>query len=145
MMGHTHDQYFSVTNSLTNPEKHINVAQIGPSVTTSAYKNPAYGLITVDKETMLPTNYQIYAMDIEKANKYDAPLWDLSVDYKHDYDLDDIRPDAMYSLAERVRTDRSFAGLYKYHMARKVGAPKEISAKEAKQIGCMLGTSEETE
>jgi len=92
---------------------------------------------------MLPTNYQIYAMDIEKANKYDAPLWDLNVDYLKDYALNDISPDSMYSLAERVRTDRSFAGLYKYHMSRRVGAPKEVSDAEATHLGCMLGTSEE--
>jgi hypothetical protein len=46
--GHTHDQYYSVINSITNPDKHIHVSQIGPSVTTSNDKNPAYGYMEVD-------------------------------------------------------------------------------------------------
>jgi hypothetical protein len=57
MYGHTHDQYYQITNSKTNPTKHLHVAQIGPAVTTLSYENPAYGIIEVDKKTMLPVNY----------------------------------------------------------------------------------------
>lgn len=64
MAGHTHEQSYSVFNSATNPDKHINVAQIGPSVVPLSYENPGYAILEVDQETMLPLNYQIYAMDL---------------------------------------------------------------------------------
>jgi hypothetical protein len=51
-------------------------------------------------------------MDLEQANETDAPEWKLNVDYKVDYNLTDISPDSMYGLAERIRNDRSFAGLF---------------------------------
>jgi len=56
MFGHTHAQYFDVTSGMSNPEKHIGFAQIGPSVTTNEWKNPAFAILEVDAETMLMTN-----------------------------------------------------------------------------------------
>jgi len=81
-------------------------------------------------------------MDLEQANETDAPEWKLNVDYKVDYNLTDISPDSMYGLAERIRNDRSFAGLFQWHKSRKVGVPKEISAAGAANQACDLQTSE---
>ena len=118
------------------------MAQIGPAVTTLSYENPGYGLITIDKKTMLPVNYQIWAMDLDEANLTDSPEWKLNTDYMVDYGLNDMSPDSMYALAERMRNDRSFAGLYNWHKSRKVGVPKEVSAAGAASMACDLQTSE---
>lgn len=102
MYGHTHDQYFNVANSYTNPDKPISVAQIGPSVTTDSYKNPGYALIEIDKETMLPLNYQIWAMDLVEANKNNNPTWEMFTDYRKDYGLESMSPDEMKKLAYQI-------------------------------------------
>ena len=82
-------------------------------------------------------------MDLDKANKEDKPTWELTVDYVRDYSLDSISPDDMAKLATKIKTDGSFAGLYQWHMSRKVGTPKELSDKDAEKLGCMVGSSEE--
>jgi len=53
---------------MTNPNSNIGLNQIGPSVTTYTENNPGYAVIEFDAETMLPINFLIYALDIEKAN-----------------------------------------------------------------------------
>ena len=73
---------------------------------------------------MLPLNYQIYAMDLDKANREDNPTWELNVDYIRDYNLTSISPTDMANLANKIRTDTSFAGMFTWHMSRRVGTPK---------------------
>lgn len=65
LYGHTHDQYWSVTKSVTNPEKVIGFNQVGPSGTTGMMENPSYALVDVDEETMMPVNWRIFYMDLE--------------------------------------------------------------------------------
>lgn len=111
MFGHTHDQYFSVSRSITNPEKIIGVSQIGASGTTYTDVNPSYALIDIDAETMLPVNFRIFAFDIDEANASDAeqPDWRLFTDYAKDYDLDGgVSTESLYNLAARLRTDVRF-------------------------------------
>jgi hypothetical protein len=113
MWGHTHDQFFSVTNSITNPGKHISVSQIGPSVTTSNNKNPAYGYMEMDSEHLVPLNYQMYAVNVTAANENNRADWNLTVDYVNDYNLTDyVTPNEMYSLTERIANSTDLTKLY---------------------------------
>lgn len=119
MYGHDHEQYFNVINSISNPKKHIGVQQIGPSVTTNMYKNPSYALIEVDEETMLPLNYQMWALDIQKANAAEdtstSDKWELVLDYVKDYKLDGyVTPNEMHKLAVKVGESRSMASLFRW-------------------------------
>ena len=77
MFGHTHSQYFEVIRSTTNPAKNIGLNQIGPSVTSYTENNPGYAIIEIDEQTMLPTNFLIYSLDLEKANASGVASWDL--------------------------------------------------------------------
>ena len=144
--GHTHDQYYSVTNSITNPDKHIHVSQIGPSVTTSNDKNPAYGYMEMDSEFLVPLNYEMYAMNITEANINDKPDWSSNyINYVKDYNLTDyVSPNEMHALAERVGNDTTLAQLFNWDMPRKKGNLDQYktTAKAAKELGCMLATSE---
>jgi hypothetical protein len=102
-----------VTNSVSNPDKHISVAQIGPSVTTLTKENPAYGLIETDSEYLLPMNYQMYAMNVTAANENNRADWNLTVDYVHDYNITDfVSPNEMHALAGRLGEDKELARLY---------------------------------
>ena len=58
-------QYWSVNMSVSNPDKPVMFSQIGPSGTPYTFNNPAYALIDVDAETMLPINWHIYAFDLD--------------------------------------------------------------------------------
>lgn len=102
-----------MTNSITHPEKHISVSQIGPSVTTSNDKNPAYGYLEMDSEHLVPLNYQMYAMNVTAANENNRADWNLTVDYVHDYNITDfVSPNEMHALAGRLGEDKELARLY---------------------------------
>jgi hypothetical protein len=53
---------------------------------------------------MLPLNWKIYKLDIEKANSSGVAEWELSVDYVNDYQLGQMSPDSLYNFAKRVTT-----------------------------------------
>jgi hypothetical protein len=36
----------------------------------------------VDRDTMLPIDFETHAFDLEYANKYDQPKWDLKYNYR---------------------------------------------------------------
>lgn len=71
-------------------------------MTTNSYINPSYGLLTIDAKTMVPLNYQMYTLDIDANKNNDVAVWELSVDYVRDYQLNFTSPDEMYELAERM-------------------------------------------
>lgn len=125
LFGHTHDQYFGVTNAMSDPTKHIGVAQIGPAATTMSWENPGYGVLTIDKETMLPMNWEIYGMDLMKANNSGTPVWEVMTDYVRDYELlnKNVSPDSMYDLGMRIAEDRTLASLFQWNETRNVKEP----------------------
>ena len=75
-------------------------------MTTLTNENPGFALIDVDKETMLPVNWRIYAMDLEEANQEGSPVWRQVIDYTNDYHLSGggISPDSLYDLADRMKS-----------------------------------------
>ena len=122
MFGHTHDTWYNVVNSMSSPDKHIGVQQVGPSATTwneGNLENPGYAVITIDSETLLPLNFQIYALDIKSANALNETAWELTTDYIQDYELTDISPDQLYKLAERMKIDGNLASLFEWDRTRK--------------------------
>ena len=121
MFGHTHSQYFEVTRSSSNPAKNIGMNQIGPSVTTYTENNPGYAIIEIDQETMLPTNFLIYALDIDKANASGVADWELVVDYVNDYNMTEMSPNGLYDLASRFKTDMDLLSLFNWGKSRKFG------------------------
>ena len=46
--GHTHTKYYNVAQSISNPDKSIMVANVGPSVTPYRFNQPAFQLFDVD-------------------------------------------------------------------------------------------------
>ena len=69
MTGHTHDKYYNVAQSISNPGKPIMVSSVGPSVTPYMLNNPAIQVIDFDAETMLPIKIETIYMDVNKANQ----------------------------------------------------------------------------
>lgn len=113
------------------------MSQIGPSVTTNTYENPGYAIIDLDKETMLPLNYQIIRLDLEEANRSGVAEWELFTDYVSDYNLDGaVSPDEMYKLAMRIGADPDFASMYAWEQTRGVGVPTNMSPQSAFDMAC---------
>lgn len=86
-------------SSITNPDKNIGLAQIGPSVTTGTDENPAYAVLELDAQTMLPLNWEFYVLDIEKANLKGEAEWENMFDYVENYHMGYMSPDTLYTLA----------------------------------------------
>jgi len=82
-------------------------------VTTNTYENPGFAVIEIDEATMLPINYEIWAIDLDEANATGIPNWEKVIDYVNDYDMElGVSPDGLYALASRMKTDPEFAALY---------------------------------
>lgn len=139
-MGHTHDQYYQLTNSISDNTKNIGLNQIGPSVTTNSYENPGFAVLDIDAETMTITNVEIWALDIEKANASGEAKWELVIDYVQDYGMEDgMSPDALYEVAEKVLNDADFAAQYQWGRSRFVG--NKPSSVNQKSTFCTLTSS----
>lgn len=41
---------------------------------------------------MLPIDYETYAFDLDHANEFDEPIWNLVYDYRKTYNLKDLSP-----------------------------------------------------
>ena len=135
MWGHTHDQYYSTYQSVTNPSKTIGVGQVGASGTTYENDNPSYALIDIDAETLLPVNYRIFAFDLTEANANgDAqPNWRLFTDYTQDYGLaGGVSTDSLYDLAVRLTQDKDLYEQFVWDKTRRVGNKKTVTHFETK-------------
>ena len=88
----------------------------------------------------------MYAMNITEANISNKPNWSSNyINYVDDYSLTDyVSPNEMFKLAERVGNNTVLAQLFKWDMPRKKGDifDVKITPEAAKELGCMLATSE---
>ena len=64
---------------------------------------------------MVPLDFLTYAFDLEHANKYDEPKWDLKYNYTQTYNLTDLSPKSMYNLSETIFYDEEVAKAYGSH------------------------------
>jgi len=93
---------------------------------------------------MLPINYEIWALDIEEANRTGVPNWEKVIDYVNDYNMElGVSPDGLYDLAQRMLTDSDLARKYKWGMNR--FATDEPNTFNAHSLFCMLTTSDDWE
>ena len=64
---------------------------------------------------MLPVEFETYAFDLDHANKYDEPKWDLKYNYTSTYNLDDLSPQSMFDLSNKIFYDEETAKQYRNH------------------------------
>ena len=70
---------------------------------------------------MLPLQFETYAFDLDHANKYDEPKWDLRIDYTKDYGLEDMSPQSFYDHSFKIYNDPEAAK--QYRLNRYIGGP----------------------
>lgn len=103
-------------------------------MTTYTEENPGYAILDVDRATMLPVNWRIFAMDVAKANETGKPEWGQLTDYTQDYGLvGGISPETIMDFTERYQTDADlywqFAWDKSRHYGEKPSGHHENSAK----------------
>lgn len=99
--------------------KNIGINFYAGSVTSHVGKNPNFNVIEFDEEYMIPLNIQSYSFDLEKANTEGQPTWTLLHDYVSYYNLLDLRPDHIMTLADKILADSSFASQYIWDQVRR--------------------------
>jgi len=85
--GHTHNEEFEVIRSMSDPTKNIGMMFIAGSLTTYTGFNPAFTLIEMDAEYLVPLNFKTYYFDLAEANSKvgNVPEWKLLHDFVDHY------------------------------------------------------------
>ena len=79
--------------------KKIGINFYAGSITTLVWKNPSFNVIEFDAEYMIPVNIWTYSYDVVKASVDRVPTWTQLHDYLSYYNLPDLRPDNIFTLA----------------------------------------------
>lgn len=98
MFSHVHSELYQVMSDMQN-EHTIGMNFIVGSVTTFQGKSPMFDILYLDPETMLPVELETYAFDLESANQQDSPSWNLHIDVRKDYKMEDLSPASFLKLS----------------------------------------------
>ena len=88
---------------------------IAGSATTYQGKPQSFNVMHLDPVTMLPVDFETYAFDLEHANKYDEPKWDLKYNYTQTYEMEDLSPQSFFAHSEKMYYNESVARQYRNH------------------------------
>ena len=83
------------------------------SVTTHQNNMPSVSVVYLDPETLIPVDFEIHAMDIDHANKYDLVDWYKVVDYKEEFGLPDLSPYSFFDYAKQMHHNEEYAKTYR--------------------------------
>jgi len=72
------------------------------SVTTYQGKPPSFNVVYLDAETMLPIDYETHVFDLEHANKFDEPKWDLKYNYRTEFGIKDLSPASFFEHSGKI-------------------------------------------
>ena len=114
LYAHIHQEQFQVQTDLTfgNP---IGINFIIGSATTFTGKPPSFNVVNLDPVSMLPISFETYAFDLDHANKFDEPKWDLMYNYTETYGMKDLSPQSFYDLSKSIYYDEEVAKAYRNH------------------------------
>ena len=76
MTAHDHQEEYNVIKDIYFHEP-ILMNFIFGSVTPYSSKEPNFNVIYLDPETMLPLDYENYVFELDHANEYDEPIWNM--------------------------------------------------------------------
>jgi hypothetical protein len=92
------------------------------SGTTYTGKPPSFNIAYLDPVTLIPVQFETIAFDLEHANKFDEPKWDLVIDYVKEYNLPDLSPQSFMDHSMKIYEDADAAKQYREN--RYVKGPK---------------------
>ena len=79
--------------------KNIGINFFAGSITNLVWKNPSFNVIEFDAEYTISVNIWTYSYDVIKASVDGVPTWTQLHDYLSYYNLPDLRPDHIFTLA----------------------------------------------
>ena len=88
---------------------------IAGSATTYTNKPPSFNVLYLDPDTMLPVDFETYALDLDHANKYDEPRWNLAFNYTETYELPDLSPKSFFDHSAKIYQNETVAKQYRNH------------------------------
>jgi len=91
MYSHEHQEQYQVARDIFEG-KPIGMNFIVSSATTYQGKPPSFNVIYLDPDTMLPVEYESYALDLDHANEHDETIWSRKFNYRETYNLPDLSP-----------------------------------------------------
>jgi len=121
--GHTHKDEFKIFYDIEDPSRATSVAYIGPGVTTFDYLNPGYKVYIIDGQRENSTfgvlDHSTWFMNMTAANLEAAqpdsqrnPTWEILYEARKDYGLENLRPQQMNDLFNRMVSDSSLLQFY---------------------------------
>lgn len=142
--GHTHNESYQLSNSMTNPEKPVVMTTVGGSVTTYDYQNPSFKVIDIDAGMMLPTNMHTYYIDVDETNERGAPEWRELHDHIKDYQMSDLSPSSFRDLALRIFGNKDLANYFRANEQRTTVEKLHPNHYKTDQLSiyCDIATSE---
>ncbi|XP_067142127.1 sphingomyelin phosphodiesterase-like [Centruroides vittatus] len=117
--GHTHMDEFEVFYD-TDTATAINVAYIGPSITTYNSVNPGYRIYTVDgnyaNSSRVVLDHETYFLNLTEANLTDKPVWKFEYSAKKVFNMSSLLPSEWDKLLKRFdNDDKVFQQFYRYY------------------------------
>lgn len=106
--GHTHEDEFNVYYSQKDPSKATGVAFNGGSGTTFAFFNSNFKVYSVDRDTFEVLDYESWHYNLTEANLNPnrPPRWQKTYRFKEAYQVEDMSPDSLDKLVQRMGSDR---------------------------------------
>mmetsp|Transcript_7087 Transcript_7087/g.5344 ORF Transcript_7087/g.5344 Transcript_7087/m.5344 type:complete len:168 (-) Transcript_7087:36-539(-) len=114
---------YEVVQSFDN--KPINLDYLTGSMAMQPSAEPSFTLIEIDAELMIPINFKVYVMDLEKSNAQKEGVFRLQNDHLETYDLEDVSPSSMFALSEKILNDKEVAVKYLWNQYREYGEAPE--------------------
>ena len=112
MYSHIHEEQYQVLRDVVQKQP-IGMNFIVGSATTYTAKPQSFNVIHLDPVTMLPVDFFTYAFDLDHANKYDEPRWNLEFNYTRDYDMPDLSPKSFFEHSNKIYYNEEVARQYR--------------------------------
>ncbi|XP_044749117.1 sphingomyelin phosphodiesterase-like isoform X2 [Coccinella septempunctata] len=127
--GHTHADEFQMFYDPKDLSRPVNVAYLGPSVTTFENHNPAYRVYYLDGDypdsTRAILDHETWTMNLEEANKNGDPEWYRLYSARRDLDIETLNPEDWNSyLKKLIDVPDAFYQFYKYYYRDSPARPK---------------------
>lgn len=127
--GHTHADEFQMFYDPDDLSRPVNIAYLGPSVTTFENHNPAYRIYYIDGDyadsTGAVLDHETWSTNLEEANKRGEPEWYRLYTARRDLDIESLQPEDWNGFLKKIiEVPDAFYQFYKYYYRDSPARPK---------------------
>nr|AYV99638.1 venom polypeptide [Dolopus genitalis] len=144
--GHTHKDEFSVVYSIEKPQRAINVAWNGGSITPYSYVNPNYRVYKVERKSYQVTEHDTWIFNLTAANLSPDknPTWFKEYSFRQAYGINDLSPASLDKLLGTFSTDHELLKKYWEYKVKRGDPSLKMGCNQACLIKhlCQAATSQ---